>query len=426
MNFNWKPEHLEMIRDTPHLLGHMIGKDKLKKMHSEWIKDVWDDLDHNGFQAHRGSYKTTAITEVGSIRWLLFHPNDRIAIIRKPYTEAAKTVATIKKYFQLEIIQSLFTYAHGFTPKLITGKENSLLFNFKQVITKEGNLDAYGTDSSLTGNHYDKILLDDIVTLKDRISKAEREKTKEALREIVTNIVDPGKQVMHVGTPWHKNDAWEIIPPKQKFTTADTNILSPEEIAEKKSKTTKTLYSINYDLKHIVSEEAIFTDAVEGNWSYSVPKVFAHLDSKYQGSHTGALTIFAKRPKDGKIQIIGWVFDENVKDKINWIVSICQRYKVRTLYTENNADKGYTEDLLNTKGLKSKGYHEKTNKHIKIVTYLKEYWNDLIWDVETDPNYLAQVLEYREGEEPDDAPDSAASGLREVFSSKTNMALWEA
>lgn len=414
-DFRWTEKDIIAIRERPATtLGHMIGKTKLTSLHDKWIKDVWDSGVHEGLQGHRGSYKTTAITEIGIIRWLLFWPNERIALIRKPFTEASKTLLAIRNYMRLEPVQSLFKFAHGFYPREIRGRDRSVTYNFKQVITKEGNVDAYGPDGSITGNHYDVIHCDDIVTLKDRISKAEREKTKDAFREIITNIVDPGKPVHNVGTPWHKTDAWTILPPKYKYDTKATGILSEEEIQEKRSKTTKVLYSINYDLKHIVDDDAIFIDPEYKIWKPNVRKVFAHIDAKFQGDHTGAFTFMAERP-DGMIQAKGFLFYENIKDKIKWAKELYKKYYVKKLWIENNPDKGYTADYLREEDMKVEDYHEDMNKDYKIQFFLKHFWDRLIWAHDNDEMYMAQILDYREGEEPNDAPDSAASLLRKAF-----------
>ena len=87
MAFSWSPEHLAKIRDYPHLIGHMVGKDKLTDLHSDWIKMIWDTPggEHASLMSHRGAYKTTAITECGIIYYLLFHPNDRIALVRENF-----------------------------------------------------------------------------------------------------------------------------------------------------------------------------------------------------------------------------------------------------------------------------------------------------------------------------------------------------
>ena len=120
MAFKWTPELLCRVRDYPHLLGHMVGKEKLTDLHSDWIKLIWDTPpgEHASLMSHRGAYKTTSITECGIIYHLLFHPSDRIALIRETWTEAAKTLDTIKKYMESPAIKSLFAYAHrGVEPK---------------------------------------------------------------------------------------------------------------------------------------------------------------------------------------------------------------------------------------------------------------------------------------------------------------------
>jgi hypothetical protein len=88
-------EQLRMIARYPHLIGHMVGKDKLTPMHSRWISMLWDPEEHTSLMAHRGSYKTTALTEVGCVFYLLFHPDARICLVRETWTAANDTLKTI-------------------------------------------------------------------------------------------------------------------------------------------------------------------------------------------------------------------------------------------------------------------------------------------------------------------------------------------
>ena len=245
MAFSWTPDLVEKVRDYPHLLGHMVGKTKLKELHSDWCKMVWDSPGgkHFSLMAHRGAYKTTAVTEVGIVYYLLFHPADRIALIRETWTEAASTLETIKAYMRNPAIQSLFAYLHGKTPTELRSPFGSVTYDFKRTITKEGSIDAYGINQVPTGRHYDRILCDDIITIKDRLSRAHREMVKQGVLEIMTNIIDPGKNCLFVGTPWHYDDAWAmkndagrlVIPDAIKYRPQDTKILSPQELEEKRS-----------------------------------------------------------------------------------------------------------------------------------------------------------------------------------------------
>lgn len=436
-------EWLALVAEQPHLIGHLVGKTKLTELHSKWIWEVWGPEEHTALQAHRGAYKTTAVTEIGCIWWLLFHPSDRIALVRETWTEANNTLQTIVKYMQSEPIRALFYLAFGIEVKAVTKKDGKVVFNFKGTITKEGSIDAYSIENIPTGSHYDKILCDDIITINSRLSKAKRERVKQGLYEIITNIIDPGKQVMVVGTPWHPDDAWNlkgesgerVLPVPTKYTCYETGVLSPQEIAKKKSLTTSSLFAANYELRHQADKDMIFQDPKRGEWNRNLRPVVAHLDAKFSGNHYNGFTLMAKDPKTGLIQVQGFSFNEHVEEKVDWIVQQCQLYGVSTLYIETNADKGYTGKLIGSKKIGNyrvnvQNYNERMNKHIKIVSYLKHYFGNLVYAHTCDTDYMVQILDYREGEEPDDAPDSAASLLRERFypqdpESLSNAALYQ-
>lgn len=429
MAFNWTPELVARVRDYPHLIGHMVGKDKLTPMHSDWCKMVWDSPggEHCSLMAHRGAYKTTAITEVGIIYYLLFHPSERIALIRENWTEAAKTLETIKHYMKADAIRSLFTYLHGHEPEEVRSPFGSVTYSFKRSITKEGSIDAYGINQVPTGSHYDRILCDDIITIKDRLSRAHREMVKQGVLEIMTNIIDPGKSVLFVGTPWHHDDAWAmrneekelIIPEAWKFRPEDTHILSPEELAKKRATTTASLFAINYNLDTSVKDEGqVFDDPVYGPWDWTVrpTRVYGHMDAAWDGTCTNALTVMALAP-DGRIHAWGKVYPGTFQECKLDVARECRERRVRNFYMEKNPDKGMAGGELRkvpqfpTVHL----YSESMNKDIKIVSFLKKYWQNITWDPGTDPEYMNQVMDYRPGQDPRDAPDSAASLLRQAI-----------
>jgi hypothetical protein len=432
-------DFIDQIYEYPHKIGHLVGKNKLTEMHSEWIHYIWNTENvpdkegllntHRSLQGHRGSFKTTACTEIGHIWWLLFHPNARILMIRKPYSEAAKTLWTIKQYMSTEPLEALFYYIHGMRPKMVVKKENSVTWNFKQSITKEGNIDICSTDSVKTGSHYDKIIGDDIVTIKDRTSSAERENTKNAVREILTNIIDPGNTVGFIGTPWHKDDAHSILPSPIQYTPEDTNILTEEELEQKRKTTTQTLFDINYWLKHTASDDCPFNNIRYTKWDYKV-NPFAHIDAKFDGDHSGALTFVQEQPNQDLV-VWGNLFYENVKGKREWIRYWYEKLRSKMIWIEDNPDQGYTADLIKEshpgkKPMKVSRYHEDMNKGHKIESFISYYWERIKFHDECDPDYISQIMDWKEGEEPDDAPDSLASLLRKAFYKKTNVnALWE-
>lgn len=425
---------IDFIAENPHVLGHLVGKEKLTPLHSDWIKYIWATDEDRALQAHRGSYKTTSISAIGPVWWWIFNPEDRIGLIRKSFSDAADVGNTIATIMETPIIKEIFKFVHGMPLKFRTRQYGKLNFSFKQQASPEGSFTALGLNGGITGKHFDRILLDDFVTLEDRISKAEREKTKEILREIMNNIIDPGKPVSFIGTPWHRDDAWTIVPvTPAKFNVDRCQILTPELIAEKKRKTTPFLYAANYELKLDTDKSKMFQDpTLNVPWDFRDGTAYAHLDASYDGNHYSALTIMAKK-KNGRIQAVGFTDPGNVKDWLAHIKKMYRKYYVSTLYNETNPDKGYTADSLETTdstgdGIDVTRYAEKRNKHIKISTHLYEAWDLIDWAPETDKEYLNQILDYSEGMEPDDAPDSAASLLAEIFTPTvkgTNDALYK-
>ena len=415
-------DFLKLVIDQPHYLGWLIGKDKLNSLHSEWIKYCWDSNEPRALQAFRGGYKSTAIDVVGIIRWFLIRPNERIALIRKSFNDASTVVSAVKQAMEMPEVKELFKVAHGFYPKATMAKEGKLRYNFKTTITPEVSLTAHGIDGSLTGMHYDKIICDDIITLKDRISKAERERTKEIVNELATNIIDPGKGSLWIGTPWHKDDAWCEI---NKFTDiamypiTQYNFLGEKAVEDKRKTTTPFLFAANYELEIHKDETSLFSEPnmAEG-WDYS-KRSYAHIDCAYDGNHYCTLTILSPLDNDDpslakKFQGIGFTYPGNCKAWAPEVARLFRRYKCRFLLNETNPDKGYFANQMEKLGVRTKTYAETENKHIKISTNLYEYWDSIYWSPDTDPEYLNQCIDYREKSEPDDAPDSCASLIREI------------
>ena len=415
---------LEIVAKRPHILGNIIGKTKLQPIHSEWIRYVWDTNERRALMAYRGSYKTTSICNVGAIRWMLFHPNDRIAIIRKHVGKAAEVVNTIAQAMEYGEVQEIFKYRYGEYAKAKIMRNGALQYTFKKTATPEPSILALGIDGDITGQHFDKIIADDFVTLRDRYSRAERRNTKNALMEIQTNIIDPGKGIGYIGTPWHGDDAWKYVNslcPVAKYPVDEFGyIIGDEEVKKKKAMTTPSLFAANYKLKIIADESLLFAHPVwPRKWDFSIGNAMAQLDTAFDGEHYCALTIAAPTRRENGQQLyqgVGFVYPGNIEDWYQQIELYCRKFRVSKLYVETNADKGASVRPLRARGFCTiKPYSENMNKHVKIGMYLYPVWPRIEWSDETDEDYMAQVTEYKEGVEPDDAPDSAAALFREAF-----------
>lgn len=419
-DFGYDDNKLKQIYEYPHILGHIAGKTKLTKVHSAFIRYIWTATKPRAMMCHRGSFKSTSVSEIGIVWFLLFHPNARICLVRKTYTDAAQTIEAIAKIFDLPEIRELFFFAHGEYPEFTVRKEGQLSFSFKKTITVQPSITGFGVNSQIIGQHFDRILCDDISTRKDRLFRAERENTKAVWRELSTNVVDRDGCIMYIGTPWAPDGVESILPqPILKFTIEDVGLISEEQLEKIRSSTIPSEFAANYLLEFISNEDAPYSDLDEKhtNWqSTQIESVRAVLDAAYGGEDSCALTIMAKR-FTGEIQVAGFSYQGSIADWLDTVVSLCKKYKVKKIAVEHQGDKGWTASMLRARGLIVEEFQETMQKDNKIATFISEVWKYLLFDNDSDLEYLAQVQDWMPGVRGhDDAPDSLSCCIRRWYS----------
>ena len=112
--------------------------------------------------------------------------------------------------------------------------------------------------------------------------------------------------------------------------------------------------------------------------------------------------------------VFGKRFSKHVDDCLPEIMAYREMYRAGSITCEDNGDKGYLKKELRKMGVVAHGYHESMNKFVKISTYLKKHWSDILFVQDTDPEYINEILDYTENAAHDDAPDSLASIIRKL------------
>lgn len=419
-------KEVEALMGTPVVFAEMLGYTLLQpKIHDKWIRKMAFSEEDFTLQAHRNSYKTTCMIIAIAMRMILF-PNEPNLLIRKDADSTSEVVRAVRRILLHPVSQDMSKAVNRKSIVLLKDKQDELQTNLVTDFgKKESQLLANGAQSfSITGKHFPRIYTDDIVTLKDRVSRPAREQTDLVYQEL-QNVRSKYSTLVNTGTPWHKNDTFRLMPEPEKWDVYTTGILSEEQIAVKKEGLTLSLFCANYELKHVADEDSYFTDpkfekypviydksGKEINKAESV----AHLDASYGGDHTSALTILAKGK--GTLHVYGKVYKGHIQHSIGDIGMKLKEYNVGTIFMETNADKGYLATEFRKIWPSVREYAESMNKHIKISTYLVRDWSIVRFDPKTDTAYLGQIVEYQEGAEPDDAPDSISSLLREHFYGK--------
>lgn len=412
---------LNTIKKQPLKIAHALGFTLLNEMHNEWMCDMFNNAgEDTTLQAHRGSYKTTCVAVVLFL-FIICKPNLKIVFFRKTDTDVKEIIRQIQMMLKTDVAQYIVHTLWGVDLKITIENATEISTNLCNDPRGGSQLIGRGIGGSITGKHYDIIFTDDIVNVEDRTSKAERDKTRLFYQEL-QNIVNRGWKcrIYNTGTPWHKEDAFELMPPAKKYDVYQTGLISEAEQAEIKSKMIPSLYAANYELKHIASEDVIFTDPQVG---YD-PKVmydcnYCHIDAAYEGQDYTAFTICQK--KDGKYYVFGKIWRKHVDDVKYEIIRYRKAFRAGRIYCEDNGDKGYLAKDLRRLGETVSTYHEDMNKMLKITTYLKFNWKNIIFVQGTDEEYIQQICDYTEDAPHDDAPDSLACMVRQLFNKKDEV-----
>ncbi len=197
------------------------------------------------------------------------------------------------------------------------------------------------------------------------------------------------------------------MPNIHRYDCYSTGLLSQEKIDELRQSMAPSLFAANYELKHIASEEAFFeTPPVFTDDESMLRDGISHIDAAYGGRDYTAFTCAAKR--DDKIYLYGRMWHKHVDKVLDECIAEADRFQCWPMYCEDNADKGFLRKEIHDRDRWASVYTEKQNKVIKITTYLRKWWPNIVFIRGTDPDYINQIMDYTEQAEHDDAPDSAA------------------
>jgi len=415
---------VKKLLEEPEKVGHRLGFNDLRKHpHREWIQMFLNPTSDWTLQASRGTYKTTC-GSIGLALRIILLPNENMIFLRKSDNDVKEIIIQVEKILEHPFIQAVVRELYDTDLAFTEKTAFAITTNLQTSSMGHSQLLGQGLGTSLTGKHSAFIWTDDICNLKDRVSQATREYTKYVYQEL-QNIKNRDGVIVNTGTPWHKNDVFSIMPEAVKYDCYQVGLFTTEKLNELREVMTPSLFAANYELKHIADGDALFGSPRFFTDTEKLKNGFGHIDSAYGGSDGTAFTILKtlkeKDEDDNTITthyIYGKRWDKHIDNCLDEIESLAKEFKVGTIYTELNGDKGFVVRELKKRGLASTGYQESQNKYVKISTHLKMNWQSLSFLQATDTDYLTEILDYTEDAEHDDAPDSLASLLRLKVSTK--------
>lgn len=405
------------IYDYPERIGIEVGFKDLKPIHGEWIREiVWGIADYT-LMAHRGSFKSSCLA-VAIALIMVIYPTINIIFLRKADNDVSEMIRMVKKILQSSVMRDICAVFHdGVELELTEDAQDHISTNLWTSPMGASQLLGLGLKTSITGKHADLVITDDICNVTDRISRAERERTKIQYQEL-QNVRNRGGRIINLGTKWHKEDVFSLMDNIHIYDYKQTGLISEAKAQELRDSMTAALFACNYELKIIADDDVIFTNPRTGGDPALVEQGIVHIDAAYGGGDYTAFT--ACRKRDGKFYVYGRAWPKAVDDVLPQIIDLRKKFLCGKIYCEDNADKGYLAKILRKKGERVVTYHESDNKYMKIVKYLKPEWSNVFFVTGTDKDYLDLICDYNDEAEHDDAPDSLASIIR-IMGNKQNV-----
>lgn len=195
---------------------------------------------------------------------------------------------------------------------------------------------------------------------------------------------------------------------QQAYTIDDNPFLSPEFVANLKKEYNGTvLYDRYINGLWVAADGALFTTYPRYTDDITLFRDgIAHIDAAYGGEDFTAFTC-GKRQGD-TLYLYGRMWPKHVDTVLSTCINEAKRLLCAPIRCETNADKGYLAKEIKRAGYSAGTYYEDMNKFLKISTFLRKWWGNVVFLQGTDKSYIAQILSYTESAEHDDAPDSAA------------------
>lgn len=198
-------------------MGYDYLPEDLRDM-CEWMETQYDPCNQVRtnvmVQVMRDSFKSTTLTQSLPSWYLARNPNLSILIVSKKASHAASFLdAQKKRWEQQDFIRMFGTWKGNQKAKWDSEK---LYISTRTKHRREASLSCASVGTSLTSQHYDIIIADDITTMEDMYSIAARRETWRFYKSLFDLLDKRRGLLLLIGTCWHEDDIFEKIKKQQK------------------------------------------------------------------------------------------------------------------------------------------------------------------------------------------------------------------
>lgn len=259
----------------------------------------------------RGTFKSSVVTIGYTLQLLLNDPNSRTLIDSETYSKAKAFFSEIKSHLEKnDAYREVFKAIHEVYP-IEKNKRKDIIWTDAQLnvqartrFTKEANISCGAIDHSVNGMHFDLIICDDLHSEKN-VTNSDQIAQVIAHWQLAYSLLDPGKNLIVIGTRWDYNDLYQEIldQHREDFNIMVRRAILPdgtaffpsrlplEELDKIKRKQGGAHFSNQYMNEPIDAENADFkrSDIVRTDWELIKDRPinwYMMVDPSFAGEHS--------------------------------------------------------------------------------------------------------------------------------------------
>lgn len=337
----------------------MLGYEDVGTVHREIEKVIDVKGKFKLFLIPRGHLKSSYITMGYAIQSLIRDPNKRILIVNATWDNARKFLKEIKGKILSDEFKDVFgdwgTEQWNMDECTIAARTKTL---------KEASISTAGLEKSITGQHYETIIMDDLVN-KENVTTPDQIRKVIEYYESLLPILEPNGELIVVGTVWHKLDLYNHIQTKLKKqfvvfkrgVEVDGKFIFPEKfnkdvLATIKANMRPSLFASQYYNEPISEENQIFKheqfryyDSLPANITVVNTTVDIARSERHDSDETAIVTV-GWTPKSDcyliDVQHGMW----GTQEKIEKMHGVNKTFKPQILAIEKDANQKYFLDTI--------------------------------------------------------------------------------
>jgi len=171
---------------------------------------VWEHQNRKLVLIPRGHLKSTLVTVGYTLQQIAKSPKTRVLIGNATYPMAVAFLSQIKDHLVknstfIDLYGDMSASAPKWTQDMV-----KIVSDEESYERKEPTITAYGMGGNLVSQHYDLIILDDIVNRESISTKDQIDKTILIYKDIL-DLLEPHGHLIMIGTRWHDSDLYGWI-----------------------------------------------------------------------------------------------------------------------------------------------------------------------------------------------------------------------